>query len=337
MSKNINQVYTANPITSNLSADLMYFGRSPYGLTDDTAMLYSNFAAQFSANILTTKGDLYTFSTVNARLAVGGTNGQMLQVASSAATGLAWSTATYPITSGTAGKVIISDGTNYLTSTSVFPNTVGAAGRILRSDGTVNAYTTATYPDLVSANAILFGSASNTVGPITAAPSAILVSSSASVPAWSSAMTNGQVIIGSTGATPAAGTISASGNITVTVGAGTVALSATGAAGFVYNNVAGTTQSAAINQGYINGNAGLTTVTLPGTAAQGSVIAIQGLGAAGWVMTAAAGQTIKLGSSTTTSGGSLASTNLYDAVEIVCITANTTWGVKSVVGNLTVT
>ncbi|MFA6080756.1 MAG: hypothetical protein WC753_04770 [Candidatus Gracilibacteria bacterium] len=48
MSKNINQVYIANPITTNNGTDLMYFGRSPYGLTDDCAMLYSSFSAQFT-------------------------------------------------------------------------------------------------------------------------------------------------------------------------------------------------------------------------------------------------------------------------------------------------
>ncbi len=46
-SKNIDQVYIANPITSNIGTDLMYFGRSPYGITDDTAMTFTNFAAQF--------------------------------------------------------------------------------------------------------------------------------------------------------------------------------------------------------------------------------------------------------------------------------------------------
>lgn len=49
MAKNIYQVYQTNPITSNQSQDLMYFGRSPYGLGDDTAMLFSDFANQFGA------------------------------------------------------------------------------------------------------------------------------------------------------------------------------------------------------------------------------------------------------------------------------------------------
>lgn len=47
MSKNINQVFTANPITSNAGTDLMYFGQSPYGASNDAAMLFSNFILQF--------------------------------------------------------------------------------------------------------------------------------------------------------------------------------------------------------------------------------------------------------------------------------------------------
>jgi hypothetical protein len=60
----------------------------------------------------------------------------------------------------------------------------------------------------------------------------------------------------------------------------------------------------------------------------GDVVAVAGLGAAGWVLQANTGQTIHYGSSATTSGGTLTSTNLYDQVEVVCLVNNTTWGVR---------
>src|SRR5205809_3462190 len=77
--------------------------------------------SQLLVSPLTTKGDLWGWSTTNARLAVGTINGQILQVSSGAALGLAYSTATYPSTGGAAGNVLISDGTNYIASTSLWP------------------------------------------------------------------------------------------------------------------------------------------------------------------------------------------------------------------------
>lgn len=108
--------------------------------------------------------------------------------------------------------------------------------------------------------------------------------------------------------------------------------------GLSWNNLAATSVNAVVNNGYVIANAGLTTVTLPTTAAVGALVAIQGQGAAGWVLTAGAGQTIKIGSSTTSTAGSLASTNQYDSIEIICIVANTTWGTRfSLSSGLTVT
>lgn len=114
---------------------------------------------------LTTKGDLLTYSTLNARLAVGSTNGQMLQVNSSAATGLAWSTPTYPSTSGTTGKFIISDGTNNVYSTSTIPTSAGAvANKVLLSNGTNYVLSTVTFPNAVAtAGKIIISDGSNYV------------------------------------------------------------------------------------------------------------------------------------------------------------------------------
>lgn len=153
MSKNIDQIFIANPITSNVGTDLIYIGQSPYGAGNDAAINFTNFSAQFAGNVLTTKGDLYTFSTVNTRLAVGTTNGQILQVNSGAATGLAWSTAAYPTVATSTGSFVYANGTNFVASTSLWPNTVGSNGLFLLSNGTSNVYSTSTIPTSAGATA----------------------------------------------------------------------------------------------------------------------------------------------------------------------------------------
>jgi len=97
---------------------------------------------------LTTKGDILAYSTTNTRLAVGGTDGQILGVSSGAPTGIAWSTPTYPMVSATSGKFIISDGTNFVPSTSTIPSSAGAtANKVLLSDGTNYILSTPTFPN----------------------------------------------------------------------------------------------------------------------------------------------------------------------------------------------
>lgn len=98
-----------------------------------------------------------------------------------------------------------------------------------------------------------------------------------------------------------------------------------------WNSVAGSFEFAVVNNGYVTTSGSLTTIALPATAAVGSVIAIGGQGSGGWTMTANTGQTIKMTSSTTTTAGSLSSTNQYDCIEVVCVVANTTWVVRSAV------
>ena len=152
--------------------------------------------------------------------------------------------------------------------------------------------------------------------------------------------TNGQVLLGSTGADPVFATLTSSGGtVTFTPGAGSLNLEAAGG-GITWNEVTGTSQSMAVDQGYICNNAGLVTCTLPATAAFGSVFRVGGKGAGGWKIAQQAGQTItwdEASATTTGVGGSLASTDDYDAVELVCMTANTDFLVVSSKGNITVT
>lgn len=108
-------------------------------------------------------------------------------------------------------------------------------------------------------------------------------------------------------------------------------------AGIGWTVVTGTTQAAAVNQGYFANNALLVTVTLPATASVGATVRVAGMGNGGWAVAQNAGQSIRMGNVTTTTGvgGSLASTDIGDAVEIVCRVANTEWMVLSMVGNVT--
>lgn len=310
-SENIHQIFLTNPITSNVGTDLMYFGQSPYGITNDAAMLYSDFAKQFSP--LTTKGDLYTFSTVNARLAVGTVDGQILQVHSAASTGLAWSTPTYPSASGTAGQ-------------------------LLRSDGTNNLYSTSTYPNTNAINTLLYASAINVMSALATANSAVLTTSATGVPTWSSTLINGQLIIGSTGAAPVAATLTAGTNISITNGAGSITINGTGAAGFTWNDVTSGTQTLAVNQGYVTDNgASLVTYTLPTTAALGSIIEIAGFSSGLFTVAQNTGQKINFGNqSTTVTTGSITSTNANDYVRLLCVQANTIFTVTAGVGNFTI-
>lgn len=97
----------------------------------------------------------------------------------------------------------------------------------------------------------------------------------------------------------------------------------------IFTSVNQTTTSVTMttNVRYLANNAALVTLTLPTTSAIGDILELAGVGAGGWKIAQAAGQQIHIGSATTTVGvgGSVASTNQYDSVRLVCIVANTTW------------
>jgi hypothetical protein len=475
MSKNIDQVFIANPITSNASTDLMYFGQSPYGAGNDAAMTYANFSAQFGAPY--TAAALTSGNDTNVTLTLGGTPATALLHAASitagwtgqlsvarggtgvssvtiAPTATAWAgwdanknfsansfiagyrttataaatttltvsdayqqyftgsttqTVLMPVTSTlvlgqqyfinnlssgvvtvqssggntiqamaanttltltcilTSGTTAASWNAEYvLDSALTLPLSLANGGtnaaltannggivwsnatqlQILNGTSTANqvllsgnaatpAWSTATYPATTTINQILYSSSANTITGLATANSAVLVTNSSGVPAFSGTMTNGQVIIGSTTSTPTAATLTAGTGISITNGAGSITIAGTTNA-LTYNDVSGTSQAAVVNNGYVISNSAQTTVTLPATAAEGSRVAVQGKGAAGWILAANTGQTIHLGSSASSVAGSLTSTNLWDTVTVVCVTANTTWAASSVIGNLTV-
>lgn len=149
---------------------------------------------------------------------------------------------------------------------------------------------------------------------------------------------NGQLPIGSAAADPVLATLTPGTGVSIVNGAGSITINAAGG-GLTWTVVTGTTQAAAVNNGYIANNAGLVTVTLPATSAVGDLVAVTGINnATGWKVAQNGGNQIFFGNLSTTAGagGSLASTATRDVVYLVCMTVNAAWQVVGSIGNITV-
>jgi hypothetical protein len=97
-------------------------------------------------------------------------------------------------------------------------------------------------------------------------------------------------------------------------------------------------QTAVINKGYFTNKSTLLTLTLPTTAAVGSVLRVSGMTASGWKIAQNASEVIHFGKTDTTVGvsGYIQSTLARDAVELICCVADNEWNVLSSVGNITI-
>ncbi len=109
---------------------------------------------------------------------------------------------------------------------------------------------------------------------------------------------------------------------------------------FPFIEVTSTSQSMAVNTGYIANNSALVTATLPSTSSVGDLVWIVGKGVGGWKIAQNAGQNIHFGNQDTTTGagGHLDSSNQYDAIQLLCTAANTDWTCTGISqGNIGVT
>ncbi len=114
---------------------------------------------------------------------------------------------------------------------------------------------------------------------------------------------------------------------------------ASGGGGITWAEVVGTTQAMDVDTGYVANNAGLVTLTLPDTAAFGSIVRVVGKGAGSWTIAQNAGESIRWDEASVTTvgvGGSISATDDHDAIELVCMTADTEWVVLSSKGNITI-
>lgn len=142
-------------------------------------------------------------------------------------------------------------------------------------------------------------------------------------------------------AVPAANNLNifGAGSTSTSAAGSTVTITSTGG-GIAWSEitVVGPTQMV-VDHGYITNNALPVQLLLPLNAVIGSTIVIVGKGAGGWLITQNAGQTILLGASASTVGvgGTVGSSESSACIEMVCITANTTWRIRDANGNIIIT
>lgn len=215
---------SAQAVALNMNSHLI--NNVTNGVAAQDAVTVSQLTAASSP--LTTKGDLYTFTTVNARLAVAVGDGKILQVSSGAATGLAYSTPTYPSASGSAGV-------------------------LLRSDGTNNVYTTSTYPNTNAISTLLYASSANVMAALATANNGLLVTSSAGVPSiLAGPGTTGNLLLSNAAAAPSfttftyPTTVGATGSIYISNGTNIVSSTS------LWPNTAGTALHLLLSDGTSN-------------------------------------------------------------------------------------
>jgi len=110
-----------------------------------------------------------------------------------------------------------------------------------------------------------------------------------------------------------------------------------GGGGLTWSVEAGPSKTMVANEGYFAQDATLLTFTLPATATLGDTYKIAGIAIGGWKIAQNASDTIVFGDQDTTvgTGGSLASTQFNDVIEIVAVATNQYVVVNSL-GNITV-
>ena len=149
-----------------------------------------------------------------------------------------------------------------------------------------------------------------------------------------------QGVIGATGATGPQGI---QGVIGATGPVGDYVISFNGATGAVFADavpwsVITVDTTAVVNRGYFTNKSTRLILTLPTTAAVGSVLRVSGMTAGGWRIAQNASEVIHFGKTDTIVGvnGYLESTLARDSVELICCVTDNEWNVVSSIGNITI-
>jgi hypothetical protein len=134
---------------------------------------------------------------------------------------------------GTNADLVASNGGVFYSTASagaILAGTSTANQVLLSGSSTTPAWSTATYPASTTINQLLYSSANNVIGGVTAGDYGVLVSSSSGVPSWLANGTTGQILTATTSGTPSWENPATSGTVTTVS-----VVSANGFAGTVAN------------------------------------------------------------------------------------------------------
>jgi hypothetical protein len=299
-------------------------------------------------------GIFYSTSSAGAILAGTATANQILLSGSS--TSPAWSTATYPATTNVS-ELLFSSSSNVIGGLTTANNGVlitsgsgvPSIGSALPAAVQGNITTLGTLTTLLVGNLELTAntfSSTNTNGNIIIAPNgsgAVQLNNSTAVTPLQFYETGGPNYVAFQAASTIASNVtwtlpntdSTGTQFLVSNGSGTLSWASVLSSAWV--NQTSTSVTMVANTNYLANASTLITFTLPATVAQGVQFAIAGVGIGGWKIAQAASQQINFGDVATTSGtgGSLASSNQFDVVYLVCTIANTQFSVTNTLGNIT--
>ena len=192
---------TANQIVTTAAADTVTWALSSTLVLPGTLQFGGNVDADgYTITDCTISGNS-TWSGNVIDLAHGGTNANL--TASNG--GIVYSTATaFSVLAGTA-----------------------TAGQILRSgSSSAPSWSTATYPATTTINQVLYSSANNVIGGITASNNGVLISGTTGIPSWLAAGSTGQVLVATTSNPPSWGTLSSLAVTSITGTSNQIATSA---------------------------------------------------------------------------------------------------------------
>ena len=256
---------------------------------------------------------------------------EAFQGAATAAGNVTW---TLPATDGGAGTVLTTNGSGALSWTSA------GAGTVNSVTGTLNRITSTggTNP-IIDISASYVGQASiTTVGTIgtgvwQGTPVVVGFGGTGAV-----TFNAYGVLFGGTTSTGIVQSVApgTSGYILTSTGGSSLPSWQANTAAPIWTNEATNINMVANNSYFSTSSGSAVTFTIPATAAFGAEFEISGMGSAGWILQANTGQTIIFGNQSSSSTGSLSSTNRYDGVKIACSVANTDFKVLYAQGNLTV-